>query len=71
MKQLNSLISKSEKEIERLEKEIKQFDDKLSDPSQYQTVVNDKETFAKYENFKKLLEAEMLNWEALQAKLES
>lgn len=71
LKQLNSQISKSEKEIERLEKEIKLFDDKLSDPSQYQTVVNDKEAFAKYEALKKQLESEMQNWEALQAKLES
>ena len=71
LKQLNSQISKSEKEIERLEKAIKLFDDKLSDPSQYQTVVNDKEAFAKYEALKKQLETEMQTWEALQAKLES
>jgi len=69
LKQIKSQISKSEKEIERLEKEIKIFDEKLSDPDQYQTVVNDKETFAKYEQMKKQLEAEMLNWETLQGKL--
>lgn len=71
MKLINSQIAKSEKEIERLEAEIKLFDDKLSDPSQYQAVVNDKETFAKYEALKKQLETEMQNWEAFQAKLEN
>ncbi len=69
LKQIKSQITKSEKEIERLEKEIKIFDEKLSDPDQYQTVVNDKETFAKYEQMKKELETEMHNWEVLQGKL--
>ncbi|MBL0330361.1 MAG: ATP-binding cassette domain-containing protein [Bacteroidetes bacterium] len=71
LKLINSQIAKSEKEIARLEAEIKLFDDKLSDPSQYQAVVNDKEAFAKYEALKKQLEVEMQNWEALQAKLDS
>ena len=71
LKLISGQISKSEKEIERLEEEIKLFDDKLSDPIQYQAVVNDKEAFAKYELLKKTLETEMQNWEALQAKLES
>lgn len=71
LKLISGQISKSEKEIERLEEEIKLFDDKLSDPIQYQAVVNDKEAFAKYELLKKTLETEMQNWESLQAKLES
>jgi ATP-binding cassette subfamily F protein 3 len=71
LKLINSQITKSEKEIERLEAEIKLVDDKLSDSSQYQAVVNDKEAFAKYEALKKQLETEMQNWEALQAKLEN
>lgn len=70
LKVIASQIAKSEKEIERLEAEIKLFDDKLSDSSQYQTVVNDKEAFAKYEELKKQLNSEMLNWEGLQGKLE-
>lgn len=70
LKVIANQIAKSEKEIERLEAEIKLFDDKLSDSSQYQTVVNDKEAFAKYEELKKLLNSEMLNWEGLQGKLE-
>ncbi len=71
LKQIKSQVTKSEKEIERLEKEIKIVDDKLSDSSQYQTIINDKEAFAKYEQTKKQLEAEMLNWESLQGKLEN
>lgn len=71
LKQLKSQVAKSEKEIERLEKEIKIVDEKLSDPEQYQTIINDKETFAMYEQMKKQLEAEMLNWEILQEKLEN
>jgi len=70
LKQIKNLISKSEKEIERLEKEIKLVDDKLSDPDQYQTVVNDKEIVAKYEQMKKQLDAEMQNWSELESKLE-
>lgn len=71
IKQLKSQVTKSEKEIERLEKEIKIVDDKLSDSTQYQNVINDKEAFAKYEQMKKQLEAEMLNWESLQGVLEN
>lgn len=69
LKNLQSQLSKTEKEIERLENEIKSFDEKLADPAQYQTIVNDKAAFAKYEDLKKKLEAEMLKWEELQAKL--
>ncbi len=68
-KQIKNQIAKSEKEIERLEIEIKQFDDKLADPNQYQTVMNDKDAFANYEQMKKLLEQEMKSWEELNAKL--
>ena len=71
LKLINSQIAKSEKEIARLETEIKIFDVKLSDSSQYQTVVNDKEAFAKYEALKKALDSEMQNWEVLQTKLEN
>lgn len=68
-KQLQNQISKSEKEIARLETEIKSFDNKLMNPSQYQDVINDKAAFAKYEDAKKQLEVEMKNWEQLQSKL--
>jgi len=67
-KQLQNQIQKAEKEIERLEAEIKAFDEKLLDPAQYQAIVNDKAAFAKYEEVKKLLEAKMKKWEELQTK---
>jgi len=68
LKQVNNQITKAEKEIERLECEIKIVNDKLADPEQYQTIVNDKEAFAKYELLKKQLDIEMQNWETLQEK---
>ncbi|OFY87182.1 MAG: glycosyl transferase family 2 [Bacteroidetes bacterium RIFCSPLOWO2_12_FULL_35_15] len=71
LKQLKSQVTKSEREIERLEKEIKIVDDKLSDSAQYLTIISDKQAFAKYEQMKKQLEAEMLNWELLQGELEN
>jgi ATP-binding cassette, subfamily F, member 3 len=71
LRTLKNAVTKSEKEIERLEKEIKTFDDRLADPAQYQQVMNDKAAFAKYEALKKQLEQEMKNWEELQGKLES
>jgi ATP-binding cassette subfamily F protein 3 len=69
LKQIRNQIAKSEKEIQRLETEIKLFDDKLADPNQYQAVMNDKGAFANYEQMKKMLEQEMKNWEELNAKL--
>jgi ATP-binding cassette subfamily F protein 3 len=70
LKQLKSQITKAENEIERLENEIALFDKKLADPDQYQAVMNDKTSFANYEQMKKQLEKEMQNWETLQARLE-
>ena len=70
LKQIKSQVTKVEAEIGRLEASIKVIDDQLSDSAQYQTIINDKETFANYEQMKKLLEVEMTNWENLQRKLE-
>ena len=70
LKQLKNHVSKSESEIARLEAGIKVVDDQLSDPAQYQNIINNKDTYAKYEQMKKQLDAEMSNWEALQAKIE-
>ncbi|MDF2437154.1 MAG: ATP-binding cassette protein [Bacteroidota bacterium] len=69
LKQWKSQLTKCEKEIERLENEIKIFDSKLADPTQYQTVMNDKAAFDNYEKMKKQLESEMKTWEDLQGKL--
>lgn len=69
-KNLQSQLAKTEKEIERLENELKIFDEKLADPNQYQSVVNDKSAFAQYEEMKKKLENEMAKWENLQKQLQ-
>ena len=69
IKQLKSEITKVEKEIARLEQEIKIIDDKLSDATQYQTIINDKEMYAKYELMKKQLDGEMNKWENLHEKV--
>lgn len=69
IKLINSQITKCEKEIARLESEIKSFDEKLADPAQYQQMMNDKTAFAHYEQMKKQLDEEMKNWESLQEKL--
>lgn len=71
LKQIKNLVSKTEIEIARLEAEIKIIDEQLSDSAQYQTIINDKETFAKYEQMKKQLDVEMTAWENLQGKLEA
>lgn len=71
LKQIKNLVSKTEIEIARLEAEIKTIDEQLSDSAQYQTIINDKETFAKYEQMKKQLDVEMTTWESLQEKLEA
>jgi ATP-binding cassette subfamily F protein 3 len=68
LKQIKIQITKSEKEIERLEAAIKIIDEQLSDSTQYQTIINDKAAFANYEQMKKQLETEMVTWETLQAK---
>jgi ATP-binding cassette subfamily F protein 3 len=70
LKQIKNLVSKTEIEIARLEAEIKIIDEQLSDSAMYQTIINDKETFAKYEQMKKQLDIEMTAWESLQEKLE-
>jgi len=70
LKQIKSQVSKAEIEISRLENEIKTIDELLSDPTTYQSIINDKVTFAKYEQMKKQLDTEMTNWEALNTKLE-
>jgi ATP-binding cassette subfamily F protein 3 len=71
LKNLQNAVAKTEKEIEKLETEIRDFDAKLMDPVKYQEIMNDKAAFARYEEAKKLLEAEMKRWEELQSKLES
>ncbi len=64
-KEKKQQLAKLEKEIERLELEIKKFDDKLLDPAQYDKLVNDKNQFAQYESWKKELASFLEKWEKL------
>ena len=64
-KEKKQQLAKLEKEIERLELEIKKFDDKLLDPAQYDKLVNDKNQFAQYESWKKELASYLEKWEKL------
>ena len=69
-KRLSNQIGKSEREIERLEKEISLMDEKLQDPEGYKIALNDTQIFVKYEQLKKQLEEELSAWEKLQTELE-
>ncbi len=68
-KQIKSQIKKAEENIANLELKIKECDDKLSDASQYDKLVNDKTFFDNYNQLKSNLEKEMEKWEELSGKL--
>jgi ATP-binding cassette subfamily F protein 3 len=68
-KQLRSQLKKAEENIERLEKEIKEADQKLADPKEYEKLMNDQTFFAKYNTLKKELEKEMEKWEKISSDL--
>jgi ATP-binding cassette subfamily F protein 3 len=68
-KQIRSQIKKVEENIANLEVKIKECDDKLSDASQYDKLVNDKTFFENYNQLKSNLEKEMEKWEELSSKL--
>ena len=68
-KQLKSQLKKVEESIEKLELDIKECDKNLSDPNQYQKLMNDSTFFNRYNKLKKELEAEMEKWEELSSKL--
>lgn len=67
--QIQSQIKKSEEQIERLESEIKNLDDKLAVPETYEELTKDSNFFNSYNKLKKELEVEMEKWEDLSAKL--
>jgi len=70
LRKISNQISKSEKEIERLELELKQMDEVLMDPEKYKEAMKSSDLFQKYESTKVLLEKEMENWASLNEKLE-
>ncbi len=68
-KQIRNQIKKVEEIIENLELKIKDCDLKLSDPSEYEKLVNNKSFFEEYNQFKITLEKEIEKWESLSEKL--
>jgi ATP-binding cassette subfamily F protein 3 len=68
-KQFRSQLKKTEENIERLEKEIKEADAKLADPKEYEKLMNDQQFFSKYNSWKKELEELMQKWEEISGKL--
>lgn len=70
-RQLKNRLKKLEEEIEKTESFIKSIEQKLSDPSSYQEVMNDKALYASYEDKKQQLERLMKEWEELSAKLDA
>ncbi len=69
-RKLSNRISKSEKEIERLETEINIIDKRLANPEQYKAELKNQDFFKTYERFKFKLDEEMKIWERMQLELE-
>ena len=68
-KQLQNKLKKIEETIEKLELELKTCDTKLSNPTEYEKLVNDKTFFDNYNKLKLSLDVEMKNWEEVSGKL--
>lgn len=64
-KQLQNKLKKIEETIEKLESEIKVCDTKLSNPTEYEKLVNDKTFFNHYNKLKINLDEEMKKWEEI------
>ena len=70
LRKLRSQVEKSEADIAQMEQEISRFDEMLADPVRYKEVLNDAETYKRYNLLKANLEKEMERWEELQMELE-
>ncbi|MCX7728492.1 MAG: ATP-binding cassette domain-containing protein [Bacteroidia bacterium] len=68
-KNLQSQIKKIEEKIENIETEIKNMDELLSNPEQYDKLVNDKNFFEKYNELKYQHEKYLKEWEDLIEKI--
>lgn len=71
LKQIRSQLKKAEEAIEKIEIEIKSFDEQLANPSEYEKLMNDQAFFNRYSSLKTQLETEMKRWEELSAKLDA
>jgi ATP-binding cassette subfamily F protein 3 len=68
-KQLKNQLKKIEEAITNVEGEIKKADEQLSNPSEYEKLMNDPAFFKAYNGLKNQLEKLMTDWEELSAKL--
>jgi ATP-binding cassette subfamily F protein 3 len=68
-KQLKNQLKKIEEAITNVEGEIKKADEQLSNPSEYENLMNDPAFFKAYNGLKNQLEKLMTDWEELSAKL--
>lgn len=68
-KQLKNQLKKIEEAITNLEGEIKKADDQLSNPAEYEKLMNDAAFFKSYNRLKNQLEKLMTEWEEISAKL--
>jgi len=65
-RKLSNKIKKTESQIEGLETEIANFNEKLKDPEKYAEEINTGDFFRDYEKMKKILADKMEEWEELQ-----
>ncbi len=70
IRKINTKISKSEAEIEKLEKEMKIKEEMLGNPVKYQQQIQDGSLYCEYEKLKQALKTEMHHWETLHYELE-
>lgn len=68
-KQLKNQLKKIEEAITNVEEEIKKADDQLSNPAEYEKLMNDAAFFKSYNGLKNHLEKLMTDWEEVSAKL--
>jgi len=66
---LKNQLKKIEEAITNVEGEIKKADEQLSNPSEYEKLMNDPAFFKAYNGLKNQLEKLMTDWEELSAKL--
>lgn len=67
LRKISNQISQSEERIEQLEAEMDVIEKKLSDPSKHQEI---QKLYARHDQIKLELEAEMKKWENLNIELE-
>ncbi len=65
LRKLRNQIEKAEADIASMESEMATLDEMLADPLRYREVLNDAETYRKYNDLKANIENEMNRWEAL------